>query len=106
MAQPSPPDRAVSVLVVEDNQDAADSLARFFRVALGYHVRVAYDGAAGIRMAVADPPDVVVCDIALPRLDGFQVATDLVAKLARKPLLIAVTAFSGDFPEDKARQAG
>ena len=40
-----------SVLVIDDNMDTADSLARFLRVAVGHEVRVAYDGAAGVRMA-------------------------------------------------------
>jgi DNA-binding response OmpR family regulator len=75
-------------------------------VAAGFAVRAAYDGAAGLKMGVAERPDAVVCDIALPRLDGFDVARAVVTGLSDKPLLIAVTAFSGLFPEDRARAAG
>jgi DNA-binding response OmpR family regulator len=96
----------VTVLVIEDNMDVADTAARFLRVAAGFRVKVAYDGAAGLKMALTNPPDAIVCDISLPRLDGFQVATELVSQLPVKPLLIAVTAFSGVFPEDRARAAG
>jgi DNA-binding response OmpR family regulator len=95
-----------SVLVVEDNMDTADSMARFLRVGAGFYVRVAYDGVTGVRMAVADPPSVVVCDIALPKLDGLKLAEQLVTRLDERPLLIAVTAFSGSFPEARARAAG
>ena len=76
---------APSVLVVEDNIDTADSLARFLRVAAGFEVRVAYDGASGVRMAVADPPDAVVCDLSLPRLHGLAVAERLTDRYSRHP---------------------
>jgi DNA-binding response OmpR family regulator len=95
-----------SVLVVEDNPDTADSLARFLRLAVGYDVRVAYDGAAGVKAALADPPDAVVCDISLPRVHGLRVAEEIVAGLKVKPLLIALTALGGIYPEDDARAAG
>ena len=94
-----------SILVIEDNMDVADSITRFLRVGLGHEVRVAYDGAAGMRMATERAPDVVVCDIAMPKLSGLRVA-DALAQLKPKPLLIAVTAFAGEFPEAQAREAG
>ena len=94
-----------SVLVIEDSVDTADSIARFLRVGVGHEVRVAYDGAAGMRMVTERAPDVVVCDIAMPKLSGQRVA-DALAQLKPKPLLIAVTAFAGEFPEAQAREAG
>jgi DNA-binding response OmpR family regulator len=99
------PVRPVSVLVIEDSMDVADSMARFLRVGSGYNVRVAYNGEAGVKMAFADPPDVVVCDIAMPRLNGLRVAEELSAMTPR-PLLIAVTAYGGVYPEDLAHTAG
>jgi two-component system, sensor histidine kinase len=102
---PTPTPRPASVLVIEDNMDVADSLSRFLRVAVGHTVRVAYDGASGVRMATAEVPDVVVCDIAMPRLDGLRVA-ELLRTLDPRPLLIAVTAYTGQFPESTAREAG
>jgi DNA-binding response OmpR family regulator len=101
-----PPARTASVLVIEDNMDAADSIARFLRLSSGYAVRVAYTGETGVKMAVADPPDAVICDIALPKLDGFHVAQELADLLPVKPLMIAVTAFGGTYPEERARAAG
>lgn len=106
MAPPETAPPPAAVLVVEDNMDAADSMARFLRVAAGFDVRVAYDGLAGIKAAEADPPDVVVCDIQLPRLNGLQVAQRLAATGNARPLLIAVTAFGGVYSEEKARAAG
>jgi CheY-like chemotaxis protein len=99
---PAPP---TSVLVIEDHVDTADSLARFLRVMVDFDVRVAYDGPAGIKMSVERPPDVVVCDIAMPKLGGLAVAEAL-GTIRPRPLLIAVTAFGGEFPEAQAREAG
>jgi len=96
----------VSVLLIEDNMDVADSLARFLRVGAGFDVRVAYDGPAGLKSAVGHPPDAIVCDIALPKVNGLELAAEIVAQLPAKPLLIAVTAFGGEYPEAKARAAG
>jgi len=102
-----PPTPAVArVLIVEDNQDTADSMARFLRVGCGFEVRTALDGEKGLKLALADPPDAVVCDIGLPRKNGLQVARELAETLPRKPLLIAVTAYGGTYPEDMAREAG
>src|SRR5436190_2140748 len=94
-----------SVLVVDDQKDVADSLARFLRAAAGHRVRVAYDGARAVRLAAAAVPDVVVCDIAMPGLPGVRVAEEL-GRLDPRPVLIAVTAFSGLCPEAAAREAG
>lgn len=79
------------VLIVEDNHDVADSTAQILE-AYGFQVRVAYDGAAGIRAALADPPDAVLCDIRMPGLDGFEVARRIRAELPAHPVFVAVTA--------------
>ena len=94
--------RPVSVLVIEDVADTADTLAEFLRLKCGYEVAVAYDGETGLKRAVADPPDVVVCDIGLPRLDGLRVAQQLADLLSPRPLLIAVTAYGGTFTRGPA----
>jgi len=97
--------KSVSVLVVEDNIDVADSTARFLRVGAGFDVKVAYNGEAGVKAAHADPPDAVVCDLSMPRMNGLLVAEEL-SRLVPRPLLIAVTAFAGAYPEDLALLAG
>ena len=102
----TPADPVVSVLVIDDNKDTADSLARFLRLSAAFDVRVAYDGQTGLKSAVQKPPDVVVLDIGLPKLDGIKVARDLLGQLPVKPLLIAVTGYGGTYPESQAREAG
>jgi two-component system CheB/CheR fusion protein len=64
------------VLVVDDNVDTALSLAMIFR-ACGHEVRVAHDGPAALETAQDFRPDAVVLDIALPGMDGFEVARQL-----------------------------
>ncbi len=98
-------EKPVSVLVIEDSIDVADSIARFLRVGAGFDVRVAYNGETGLKAAFADPPDAVVCDLAMPRLSGLRVAEEL-SQLRPPPLLIAVTAFAVAYPEELALLAG
>lgn len=102
---PAPPPEPAFVLVVDDNADAAESLTRFLRASAGHVVRVAHDGATGIRLASTDKPDVVVCDLATPGLDGLKLA-EAVGRHDPRPLLIAVTGLGGLFPEAQARAAG
>jgi two-component system OmpR family response regulator len=80
-----------NVLIVEDNHDVADTTAGVLE-AFGFQVRVAYDGSAGVRSALADPPDAVLCDIRMPGLNGFEVARRIRDGLNPKPLLVALTA--------------
>jgi CheY-like chemotaxis protein len=103
---PSPPPRPVSVLLVEDHRDIAFSLACFFRLGAGYDVRVATDGAEGVRFALESPPDVVVCDIGLPKQNGLLVAEELAQRLPRRPLFIAVTGYGDPVTRECARAAG
>jgi CheY-like chemotaxis protein len=89
------------VLVVEDHRDTADVLCLWLRM-LGHDARVAYSGTDGVQQATSWRPDVVVCDIGLPGIDGFEVAR----RLRRQPgteqaLLVAVTAYGGE--EDRKR---
>ena len=96
--------RPVSVLIIEDVRDTADSLAEFLRTGCGFQVSVAYDGETGVKAAQTDPPDAVVCDLGLPRLDGLRVAQALADTLSPRPLLIAVTAYGGTFRREQAMQ--
>jgi DNA-binding response OmpR family regulator len=106
MADPTPSCPRASVLVIDDNMDSADSMARFLRIAAGFDVRVAYDGQTGLKSAVQQPADAIVCDIGLPKLEGLQLARELIAELPTKPLLIAVTGYGGNFAEVQAKEAG
>jgi two-component system CheB/CheR fusion protein len=81
------------VLIVEDNVEAAESLAFLLRID-GYNVRIASDGPMALQAAEAEQPDIVLLDIGLPRLDGYEVAKRLrQVKTAARPVVIAVTGY-------------
>jgi DNA-binding response OmpR family regulator len=97
--------RTVSVLIIEDDVDTADSLARFLQFGCGYFVATARDGLDGVRIAVENQPDVVVCDIGLPKKNGLLVAEELAESLPR-PLLIAITGFGDQVSQSLAEAVG
>jgi CheY-like chemotaxis protein len=88
------------VLVVDDNADAAESLADVVRM-LGHAVDVAYDGPTAIEKVRANPPNVVLCDIGLPGMSGYDVARALRANAVEGMQLIAVSGYAQ--PEDVER---
>jgi PAS domain S-box-containing protein len=85
------------VLVVDDNVDAAESLADLIRM-LGHEVEVAYDGSSALEKAGASPPDVVLCDVGLPGMSGYEVAKALRARCANGIQLVALSGYAQ--PED------
>ena len=62
------------MLVVEDNVDTAESLAMLLRYA-GHEVRAAHTGPKALQAAQAGPPDVILLDIGLPGMDGYEVGS-------------------------------
>lgn len=89
----------LSILVVEDDADAADSYELFLRLA-GYQVRTALDGPSALRVAAEAQPDVALIDIGLPGMDGYAVARELRRQSGpKRPFLIAVTGFGA--PEER-----
>jgi CheY-like chemotaxis protein/anti-sigma regulatory factor (Ser/Thr protein kinase) len=93
------------VLVVDDNVDAADTLAMLLEVS-GHHVLTAHDGMAAIRQVDGWPPDVVVLDIGLPGMSGYEVAAQLRQRGEACPGLIAVTGYGQEADARRAIQAG
>jgi CheY-like chemotaxis protein len=94
------------ILVVEDHDDSAASLALLLRI-WGHAVRVARDGLTALEMARAFWPDVVLLDIRLPGMDGWQVADQLQKQPApRKPLLIALTGHGRDADRRRSQETG
>ncbi len=71
-----------TILIVEDNADAADTLKRLLELA-GHRVRVAQDGVAGLEVLLADPPEIALVDVGLPRMDGYELARRVRAPNAR-----------------------
>lgn len=102
---PSGPSRRV--LVVEDNVDAGDSLSLLLRLQ-GHEVLVARTGPSALEAASAFAPDVVLLDIGLPGMDGYQVAQRLREKPEfKKVLLCALTGWTpSDGDCDRPKQAG
>lgn len=94
------------VLLIEDNEDAADSL----RAALELHantVAVARTGPDGIAAARAFKPDVVVCDIGLPAMSGYEVARAIRGDPELKKLsLVALTGYASPDDVERSREAG
>ncbi|HET9599218.1 MAG TPA: MASE1 domain-containing protein [Anaeromyxobacteraceae bacterium] len=88
------------VLVIEDNVDGAEMLRESLELAL-HEVAVAHSGEEGLAKARVFRPEVVVCDVGLPGLDGYEVARRIRADPALSPALIAVTGYA--LPEDRAR---
>jgi CheY-like chemotaxis protein len=94
------------VLVIEDNQDARQMLRAVLRMD-GHEVREAKDGASGLTVAAEENPEVVVVDIGLPDIDGYEVARRLRAGAGGRTMaLIALTGYGGDEEEGRARAAG
>jgi PAS domain S-box-containing protein len=94
------------VLVVEDSPDAAESL-RMLLEEYGHEVEVAFTGQEGVRAAARWRPQVVICDIGLPGMDGFAVA----AAIRRLPpaagaTLIALSGYGQDADREKGRESG
>ena len=93
----------VRVLVVDDNVDAAESLAEILRL-LGAGVTVAHDGAQALGLAGAgSTPDVVLLDIGLPGMDGYEAAREWRRRFGDGARLIALTGYGT--AEDKRRTA-
>jgi signal transduction histidine kinase/CheY-like chemotaxis protein len=99
------PPRAQRVLIIEDNVDTRETLRRVLELD-GHEVQEAADGAQGVEIALASRPEVVIVDIGLPRLDGYQVARRLRAALGAAPLLIAVTGYGQAEDRRMSRDAG
>lgn len=94
------------ILIVEDNKDGADSLQMLLTL-LGHEVRVAYSGPDGVAQADVWRPDVVLCDIGLPGLDGYGVAVELhKISVASKARLIAITGYGSHEDREQAMRAG
>ncbi len=94
------------VLVVDDNMDAADSLAVLLRLAR-HEVWVAYSGPGAIEAALNRQPHVILLDIGLPGLNGYQVAQRLREHpQTRNAVVIAMTGYGQEADKQEAKDAG
>jgi PAS domain S-box-containing protein len=98
--------RGQRVLIVEDNKDAADGLARMLRRS-GHQIRIARDGAQAMNIAAEFRPESVICDIGLPDMDGYEVAERLRALFpGSPPFLISLSGYENENDRRRAREAG
>lgn len=99
------PDRQ-RVLVVDDNRDAADTLATMLRM-MGQEVQIAYDGVEAIAAAASFCPDVVLMDIGMPKLNGYDAAGQIRQRSWGKNLtLVALTGWGQQQDRRRSAEAG
>ncbi|MES2935437.1 MAG: hybrid sensor histidine kinase/response regulator, partial [Pseudomonadota bacterium] len=99
-------DQSLSIIVVDDNIDAADALATLLE-ALGHRVQVAYCAQEGLKLATSVKPSAMFIDIGLPDMDGHQLAKSLRAsQISEDLLLIAFTGYGQTNDQDLSRKAG
>ncbi len=102
----APPRAGHRVLVVDDNADAALSLALMLKI-MGSDARTAHDGLEALDVAAAFRPDVILLDIGMPKLNGYEVCRRIRAQPWGKDLLIvALTGWGQDEDKRRAREAG
>lgn len=95
--------KPMRILIADDNADAAFTLATYLRLS-GHHPTVALDGAEALQLAIAEPPDVMLLDISMPTLNGY----DLARQIRSQPwgCRVRLIAVSGLFsPEDVERSS-
>jgi PAS domain S-box-containing protein len=94
------------ILVVDDNQDAVTSLATWLEL-IGHEIQIAHDGLAALEAAVAFKPDVLLLDIGLPKMNGYDVARKVREQpWGEKMVLVAITGWGQDKDREKSREAG
>jgi signal transduction histidine kinase/DNA-binding response OmpR family regulator len=104
----APPPRCgrYRILLVDDNMDGANSLAKVLEMS-GHEVHVAYDGPAAIQAAAAFLPDIMLLDIGLPGMDGYELAKLLRQQPGLKGVpLVAVSGYAREEDRTRSQQAG
>jgi two-component system OmpR family response regulator len=94
------------ILLVDDSVDAAEAMSMLLET-LGHEVRTMHDGPSALAMVDDFAPDVVILDIGLPGMNGFELAREMRARPNTKTaLMIALTGYGGESDRQKAREAG
>ncbi|TFZ07673.1 ATP-binding protein [Ramlibacter humi] len=98
--------RKLQVLVADDNKDAADTLSMLLQL-MGHSCIAVHDGPAAIEAFQRVQPDVVMLDIGMPNMDGYEVARRLrQLKQTRRPRLLALTGWGAAADRARSREAG
>jgi PAS domain S-box-containing protein len=93
------------ILIVDDNKDSANSLGMLLRL-MGNDVRMAYDGLEAVGAATAFQPELMLLDIGLPKLDGYEVARRIRHEHGDQVMLIALTGWGQEDDRRRSREAG
>ena len=93
------------VLVVDDNQDAANSLAEWLRLS-GHQVEVAYSGLSALATVRSQQPDVVICDLGLPEITGYDFALAVRRESAKPIRLVAHSGYALPSEVSKCMECG
>lgn len=102
----APPRATRRVLLVDDNPDVAHSLARLMEM-LGHETRIAFDGLEAVEVAAVFQPHLVLLDIGLPKLDGYDTARRIRAQpWGEQMVLAAVTGWGQEVDRQQAKAAG
>ena len=105
-SRPASAGRKVRVLVVDDSRDAARSIKILLEIS-GHEVRVAHDGLAAVAAYRDDRPEVILLDLGLPRMSGYDVARQLRLEQGnRPPLIVAVSGYGQEEDKRRALEAG
>ena len=93
------------VLVVDDNRDAAESISKLLRHG-GHEVTLAHDGEHALHLAAAERPSVVLLDIGLPGMDGYELCKRLRATGLPSALIVAMTGYGLERDRKRSQEAG
>jgi CheY-like chemotaxis protein len=104
--QPKLPRAKRRILIVDDNRDSADSMASLLSDA-GHDVRTLYDGPSASLAAEEFRPQLILLDIGLPQMNGYEVARQLrKSAKVRNAVLVAFTGYGTDEDRQQSREAG
>jgi two-component system, chemotaxis family, CheB/CheR fusion protein len=104
--EPAPTAKGLRILIVDDNLDAAGMLAMLLQFS-GHETHLAHDGVEAVEATTNLQPDVILLDIGLPRLNGYEAARKIrELEQPGRPLLVALTGWGQDEDRRRTEEAG
>jgi signal transduction histidine kinase len=99
-------DHALNIVVIEDSDDIADTLAAWLE-SMGHQVAVARSGRSGLQLVEKTRPNLVLCDLGLPEMDGLEVCKQVrKLDLDAQPMMVALTGWGREEDRRRTREAG
>jgi signal transduction histidine kinase len=100
------PARVLNILIIEDEADIADTLAMWLE-GLGHRVSIARAGLAGLELVEQKLPDLVLCDLGLPEIDGVEVCRRVRSlSIDPRPMMVALTGWGREADRRRVKEAG